>query len=256
MNTDRQKIDDTGLLPYGQLATRQWLLQKGLSRHALDNAVKSGKLRALARGVVARPGVPLTWQGLAASLNRIYTEPVYVGGLTALVQAGLGHNLSMKKRIHFYSAAPCPAWLEKLPLDEEISWHGTRRLWQQDGLEKANSLKKEPTGEAYFLLAAVEQAWLEVLADVPGNTSFEHADQLMQGLTALSPNRLDALLRVCRNVKVKRLFFFFGNRYQYSWFNKLDRNDYDLGRGKRVVEKGGKLDSEFLITVPEELHGR
>jgi hypothetical protein len=93
------------------------------------------------------------------------------------------------------------------------------------------------------------------LADVPDTVSFEHADQLMQGLTSLSPRRLDVLLKGCRHIKVKRLFFFFATRYDYAWLKHLDRKAYDLGSGKRVVAKGGRLDSEYLITVPEAFHG-
>ncbi|MES9881954.1 MAG: hypothetical protein ABW185_13840 [Sedimenticola sp.] len=36
-----QQIDR--LLPHGLVATRQWVLEQGVSRHALDNAVKSQK---------------------------------------------------------------------------------------------------------------------------------------------------------------------------------------------------------------------
>ena len=104
-------------------------------------------------------------------------------------------------------------------------------------------------------MAAPEQAYLEVLADVPDRVSFEHADQLMQGLTSLSPRRLDVLLKGCRHIKVKRLFFFFATRYDYGWLKHLDRKAYDLGSGKRVVARGGKLDGDYLITVPEAFHG-
>jgi hypothetical protein len=35
----------------------------------------------------------------------------------------------------------------------------------------------------------------------------------------------------------------FAKRPNYPWFRKLDAADYDLGSGKRVVAKGGKLDN-------------
>ena len=244
------------LLPFGQLATRRWLLAQGMTRHMLDNAVKSKKFVALAQGVVARPGVPVTWEGLAASLNRMLAGPVYVGGMTALEQAGLGHYLRSASSIHLYSAEPCPAWLERLDLGVTVEWYSTRRLWLENALQQASSLKEQPwSGPLPYLMAAPERAYLEVLADVPEKVSFEHADQLMQGLTSLSPRRLDVLLKGCRHIKVKRLFFFFATRYDYGWLKHLDRKAYDLGSGKRVVAKGGRLDSEYLITVPEAFHG-
>lgn len=248
--------DQVERLPFGLLASRQWLLEQGMPLHAFDNALKSGKFVSLARGVVARPGVPVSWQGLVASLDRMMPEPVYLGGLSALELAGLGHYLRSVQRIHLYSAAPRPAWLERLDLGVEVVWHGTRRLWPQRALEQANSLKPQPgSGDWSYRLAAPEQAFLEVLADVPDGVSFEHADQLMQGLTALSPRRLDSLLQGCRHVRVKRLFFFFAERWGHDWLSRLDPADYDLGSGKRVVAKAGRLDRKYQITVPEALIG-
>jgi len=60
--------ESTELLPCGQLATRQWLLAQGFKVYQIDNALKSNKLKSLARGVVARPSVPVEWQGVLASL--------------------------------------------------------------------------------------------------------------------------------------------------------------------------------------------
>lgn len=251
---DRPK--PTELLPYGQLATRQWLLGHGMTRHALDNALKSAKLATLTRGVVARPGVPVHWQGLAASLHRMQPGVVYVGGLTALEQAGLGHYLPAAPAVHLYSGRPEPAWLKRLDLGVALVWHSTRRLWDPAGLQQAGSLREvAETHGGCYLVATPEQAYLELLAQVPERVSFEHADQLMQGLTSLSPRRLDALLRRCRHVRVRRLFFFFADRHRYGWLGHLDRAAYDLGSGKRVVARGGRLEREYLITVPDELHG-
>ena len=71
----------------------------------------------------------------------------------------------------------------------------------------------------------------------------------------MRPRRLQALLRRCKSVKVKRLFFFFAARHGHQWFKHIERDDIDLGKGKRVLVKGGKLDPTYLITVPEDLDG-
>ena len=72
-----------------------------------------------------------------------------------------------------------------------------------------------------------------------------------QGLAA----RLQTLLVDCRNVKVKRLFFFFADRHQHAWLKRLDRSAIDLGSGKRMLVKGGRFDAKHLITVPETFDG-
>ncbi len=74
-------------------------------------------------------------------------------------------------------------------------------------------------------------------------------------LSSLSPRRLQRLLKACTNVKVKRLFLFFADRHQHAWLKHLDKDAVDIGSGKRVLVKGGKLDKRYHITVPGDLDG-
>jgi hypothetical protein len=76
---------------------------------------------------------------------------------------------------------------------------------------------------------------------------------LMQGLSNLSPRRLQRLLSECHSVKVKRLFFYFADRHAHAWLKRLDRKAVDLGEGKRMLVRGGKLDKTYQITVPGDL---
>jgi hypothetical protein len=41
----------------------------------------------------------------------------------------------------------------------------------------------------------------------------------------------------------------------HAWLQKLDRAAVDLGKGKRMLVPGGKLDTKYNITVPENLDG-
>ncbi len=102
-------------------------------------------------------------------------------------------------------------------------------------------------------LSSPERAILEVLYELPENESFHQADMLMEGLTNLSPTKLNALLTDCRNIKTKRLFLFFADRHNHAWNKRLDRETITLGSGKRVIAKGGRLDSHYHITVPRDL---
>jgi Transcriptional regulator, AbiEi antitoxin, Type IV TA system len=72
----------------------------------------------------------------------------------------------------------------------------------------------------------------------------------MEGLPNLSPQRLQKLLTRCRSIKVKRLFFSFADRHQHAWLKRIDRAAVDLGKGKRMLVKDGKLDRAYRITVP------
>ena len=104
-------------------------------------------------------------------------------------------------------------------------------------------------------LSSLERAVLELLDELPDHQSFHEVDMLMEGLSNLSPSRLQQVLETCRSVKVKRLFFFFADRHQHAWLKHINRNTIDLGSGKRVLAKNGRLDPTYGITVPEELHG-
>jgi hypothetical protein len=107
-----------------------------------------------------------------------------------------------------------------------------------------------------LLMSTPERAILELLEQVPQKETFHQADMLMEGLRNLSPKRLQQLLADCRSIKVKRLFFWFAERHNHAWLKKLDRAAIDLGRGKRMLVRGGKLDTKFNITVPENLDAR
>lgn len=76
-----------------------------------------------------------------------------------------------------------------------------------------------------------------------------------ENLRNFSPRRLQTLLGDCRSVKVKRMFFWFAERHNHAWLQKLDHSKIDLGKGKRMLVKGGKLETKYHITVPENLDG-
>ena len=255
--SSKQTLDE--LLPYGMLATKQWLLSNGLNLHSIDNALKSKKLEMQATGVYARTGVPISWQGVVCSLQNMSDQTIGVGGLTALELLGYGQYLSNNKSkiIRLYAMNKLPAWLQKLKLSVTFEWHGTKTLWTQGTLEGENFTIAHSWRDDLppVKLSCPEKAILEVLKDLPDTISFEHANELMQGMTSLSPKKLTALLHACSNVKVKRLFFWCAERVGYSWVNKLDYREFDLGKGKRVIAVQGKLDKKYLITVPKNLYG-
>lgn len=87
------------------------------------------------------------------------------------------------------------------------------------------------------------------------NDGIEYALELMHGLSTLRPEVVQALLQACRSIKVKRLFLWAAEAAQHHWLELLNLNTIDLGKGKRQLYKGGRLDTKYQITVPsaEEL---
>ena len=188
--------------------------------------------------------------------NRDIPDTV-VGGISALSISGLSQYLSLARQsqIHLYGDNQLPAWLSRLTLPMQFKGHRTRRLWSGKLLKNKNCIKEHKWATelppVYF--SCPEKAFLETLIEVPDRVTFEHADELMQGLMYLSPGKLDILLKECKSIKIKRLFFWLAKRQQHPWFSKININNYDLGSGNRVVAKGGKLDTELSITVPSHM---
>ncbi len=94
---------------------------------------------------------------------------------------------------------------------------------------------------------------MELLDELPDKETFHQVDALMDGLANLSPRRMNRLLRECRSVKVRRLFLWFAERTGHAWLERIDREGVDLGSGKRMLARGGKLDPKYQITVPRDL---
>jgi len=44
-------------------------------------------------------------------------------------------------------------------------------------------------------------------------------------------------------------------RQERAWLRRLDAGDFDLGRGKRVLARDGRLVRRYGITVPKSMHG-
>jgi hypothetical protein len=57
------------------------------------------------------------------------------------------------------------------------------------------------------------------------------------------------LLEKCNSVKVKRLFLYFAELSNHSWFKRLDLSKIDLGKGVREVTKGGKYNQKYNIII-------
>jgi Transcriptional regulator, AbiEi antitoxin, Type IV TA system/Transcriptional regulator, AbiEi antitoxin N-terminal domain len=266
-------------LPEGLIVDAAWLEEHGYSRALRKKYVAHGWLDQVARGVYRRPAPnlqretgqeSLRWQSVVISLQTLLQCPYTVGGRTALELQGFAHYLSGRQReIHLYGTGKLPGWVSKLKLENRFVFHNADRLfkreanrphWTKGGSDATNSvpqgsLIQQPWGqwEWPLTMSSPERAILELLDEIPQRETFHQADVLMEGLRNLSPRRLHTLLVACRSIKVKRLFLWFAERHQHAWLKKLDRKDIDLGHGKRMLVRGGKLDPIFNITVPESI---
>ena len=265
-------------LPEGLVVTAAWLEKHGYSASLRSQYVNAGWLNKPARGVFCRPRGDLRWQQVVISLQTLLQFPVVVGGRTALELHGYAHYLPLQEQgeVHLYAPTPLPGWMQNLPLKQRFIFHKNTRLFPRDpaarGLTKLDwnaQTERHANAEPHlggfdrlpwghwdwpFAVSTPERALLEILDELPARESFHAVDKFVEGMTNLRPGHTQKLLENCRSVKVKRLLFFFAGRHNPVWLKHIDRENIDLGKGDRMLVRGGRLDPACRITVPEELN--
>lgn len=265
-------------LPEGLVVDAAWLEERGIASNLRAYYVKNGWLEQPVRSVYRRPRGTLSWQQVVVSLQTLLLRaPFIVGGRSALELQGFAHYLSHEiKTIHLYGPQQPPSWLQKLNLPQRFVYHNSAKLFRDEPITlglgsiawdiskgSGRDLSRLQGGSLATItwgqwdwpltLSQPERAYLEMLDELPRNESFHQADMIMQSAANFSPKRLQKLLVDCDSVKVKRLFFFFADRHRHAWLRRLDKGVVNLGKGKRMLVPDGKLDSDYLITVPKDL---
>ena len=226
------------------------------------------------RGVFRRSRGSLSCEQVVISLQTILHFPVSVGGRTALDLQGYAHYLSQSPQvIQLFSDKKLPGWVSKLPTGQNFEFHNRTRFLpkidkQIDKLSlSAHELEKSENTQPGALritrwgqwnwplvISTPERAILELIDELPNKETFHLVDVMMEGLVNVSPRRMQQLLEITTSIKVKRLFFFFADRHRHRWLDHVVRDKIDLGKGKRMLVKGGKLDPKYHITVPEDFN--
>ncbi len=254
------------LLPEGLLVDAAWMGRHGYSTSLRRQYVTAGWLEQPARRVYRRPRGAVSWREAVVSLQTLLDADLVVGGRTALELQGFSHYLTERRsQVHLYGPEKPPGWLYDLPVRTRFVYHNNGRLFGagagklrfKSGRAEAGDFVTQPWGvwEWQLRMSSPERAILELLDELPKRESFHQVDKLFEGLVSLSPRRVERLLERCRSVKVNRLFYFFADRHQHAWWKRVKRSAADLGTGKRVLARGGRLDRVYRITVPKDLDG-
>lgn len=237
--------------PQTTVAVSRWLKAQGAYQQLVHAYQKSGWIQRIGQGAYVRAGDTVEWTGGLHALQEQLRLPIHAGAKTALQMQGHAHFLAIGKggtaSLFGNSGTRLPAWFRHYDWGVELRYF-TTRLFADD--PNAGLTKKELTTYA-VTVSAPERAMMEVLYLVPAKESFEEADLLMEGLTTLRPRLVQSLLEQCCSVKVKRLFMFLAEACNHAWVKKLDLSKVDFGKGKRMVIKGGRLDTKYNITVPD-----
>lgn len=227
-----------------------WLEKNGVSRNLQKYYLKSGWLERYGFGVYKRPNENVQWIGAMSSLERQTDLQVHVGGLTSLSLQGLSHYARLgNEKLYIYS--PQYAKLPKWFLDQE--WGTQVKLVKTKFLPLGLALFDYKVDSIRLQISSPERAILESLYLTPNSLDLVECYQVFEGLSNLRPNLLQELLEECTSIKVKRLFLFMAEKANHQWLPFVDQTNIELGKGDRILVKGGVYISQHRISIPKEL---
>ncbi len=144
-----------------------------------------------------------------------------------------------------------PNWLTTIKTTTKV-WSHRFKLFKD---VPRYALEERPIGHWDWTIeyASAELALLELIHDIKEETDFTVADKYFESATTLRPKIVNNLLTTCTMVQAKRLFLWFAKRHNLHWVDSLNLSEINLGKGKRMIIKGGKLDKELQITVPKRM---
>lgn len=240
------------ILNEGVLVDRRWLNENGFDRTSIDYYMRSKTLKAVSRGVYRKPGHPLKWQNIVYSLS-LLGYSIHVGHMTALHFHGYTHYLELSgaKTISIYCDKKLPRWAFQIEVKEKLQQVSRSPF----SFDRTTGLEEVPFGtwDWPVLYSVPERASLELLSTIDSAAEIQQADTLFEGAANFRPVMVQDMMEQCRQVKAKRLFLWLARRHNFPWFNKLDINKFDLGKGKRQIVQDGILDKDYLITIPKEM---
>ena len=199
----------------GLLVDAAWLTRRGYSTSLRSQYVAAGWLEQPARRVYQRPRGSVSWQQAVISLQTLLAQDLIVGGKTALELHGLAHYLQQATTVvYLYGPAPPPTWLKDLRGGFTFHYRNDAKLFKKcrastaphsltpgtDGRRgRHDGTVEQPWGQWNWplVISSPERAILEFLYELPEHDSFHQADMLMEGLSSLSPARLQPLLADC-----------------------------------------------------------
>ena len=137
-----------------------------------------------------------------------------------------------------------PIWLKNNKWGAVFHFKNSSLFPSDLGLMKYNKSKFR------FILSSRERAIMEVISHLDLIDSFEILERYFEGLLSLRGVLVQKLLENCSSIKVKRFFLYMADKLKLPVMKSLNTRWVQLGHGKRVISKKGKLDKKYNITVP------
>jgi len=236
--------------PSGVVYLSSWLTKNGFSTQLLNRYKKSNWIYSIGTGVWMRVGVEPTYQGALYAIQEQSKLSVHIGAKTALSLQGKAHylELSTQQIILFGSSKEkLPAWFTKYDWGLKVNYFSSSFLPPKMGLQTLEQ------SNFSLLVSSPARALLECLYLVPKKQELVECYEIMEGLNNLRPKQVQELLEQCTSIKVKRLFLYMAEKAQHDWFNYINLEKIDLGKGKRSLVKDGVYIAKYHIAIPKAL---
>jgi hypothetical protein len=236
--------------PKGTIYTSAYLKSLGFSDALIYQYKKSNWIASVGRGAFKQKDDQVDCFGAIYTLQAINNSTIHPAGKTALQL--LGKTLNQPFRFHhvfLYGSDDdrLPKWFYRLNDSDKCIFRPTKLFTNFPDCYFVNYQHKSFS----IKISSPELATFEMLHNIPQNQTFDEANKIFENLTTLRSDLLQLMLESCNSVKVKRLFLYFAEESELSWFSKLNLKKIYLGRGKRVIDENGKLNKKYLITVPK-----
>lgn len=238
-------------LPKGLVLLSPWLVAEGYPYELQQRYRKSGWLTSIGKGAMVRTGDKLILSGAITALQNQAKANIHIGGRSALGQLGVAHYLQFNsKELTLFAEGQfsLPAWFTKNNWDIKAKLYCTTLFTREEV-----GLVNYTDGELKMKMSGAARSMMECLYLAPRQFSLVEAKEIMEGLTTIRPVVAQELLENCKSVKVKRLFLFFAEKANHSWFKYIDIERIDLGAGKRSLANDGILVSKYQLVVPKDL---
>ena len=234
----------------GEVVTPDRLRALGVSARLSTHLKNSGVLSSLGVGAFVRGHEEPSFASAVQALTQQLKLQLHIGGRTALELQGVSQYLTMGSGqsawIFSTKKAKFPLWFAKQ------KWGATPRLVQTKFLKQCTTanLRTVLVDGFEVPVSRRELAILETIFLIGKSHRFEEVDELFESLSTLDASVLQTLLENCQSIRVCRIFLFLAHKHAHPWIDGINESEIDLGRGKRAVVKGGKLDARYQITVP------
>ena len=231
-----------------EVHTYSWFKFHGISRQSIHQCLNNGLIKKLGGGTYIKANDELNWHAAIFTAQKELQLPLHVSGQSALEMQGSGHFIQLGKKPLVYiikrKEIRIPIWLKKNDWSVKFRFKTSTLFPSNLGLIEYDQSK------FHFTLSSKERAIMEMIDSLDLTDSFETLERYFEGLLDLRSSLVQKLLENCSSIKVKRVFLHMADKLRLPVMKKTNIRRVELGRGKRVVSKKGKLNKTYNITVP------